>query len=320
MTKSFYVFVDEMYYNDFVALYNSWKYYEHKTPIKVFHHDLTEEHQKKINSVCELIKIEPKDNIPYSYYIGRQIFKYIALIDYMDDLGILLDADTIFLSNTDNLFNEIENGKFLGATEFDSPFNHIVYYENDDEFESDKKLLESFIEIEILESFKKDYTNIVFNGGFLGFSKKHHTHILQKTVDILSIVQNNMKNSIFHNEQFMINFLMDLYNIERYRLKQSEWMNTWWNHKTPKKIISIENGKFKVTDANENHLKFYHFTGDIGMPYGEKKELYTCRTHQLYGHHEREPAFNREDVEYLWYIRHESPLLLLYEFFHNKGL
>jgi hypothetical protein len=36
MSKSYSVFVDDKYYYDFVALYNSWKYYESKIPIKVY--------------------------------------------------------------------------------------------------------------------------------------------------------------------------------------------------------------------------------------------------------------------------------------------
>ena len=36
MNKFYSVFVENKYYYDFMALYNSWKYYENKIPLKVY--------------------------------------------------------------------------------------------------------------------------------------------------------------------------------------------------------------------------------------------------------------------------------------------
>lgn len=320
MSKSFCVFIDEMYYEDFVALYNSWKYYEHKTPLKVYsHNNLSKEKIKKIKEVCEVIEI-PRPDISPSVYFGKQVFKYMALLNNMDEHQILLDADTIFLANVDFLFDIVAEGKILGSCEFDNQYNTQTYYKNIDDFFYDRNLLQTHLGEEIANNFNLKFSNKVFNGGLLGFKKSIHTVLLQKTVDILCDKNISHKNPIFHNEQFMVNFLIKLFDLPTYELPRQSWMNTWWNHKTPKKIIKVEDGKFSVYDDTGIKLNFYHFTGDIGMPYGDDGKSYTCRPHQLFGNVHYEPQFTRNDVEKLWYERHENPLLLLFEHFHNKGI
>lgn len=320
MSKSFCVFVDEMYYVDFVALYNSWKYYEHKTPLKVYsHNNLSKEKIENIKKVCEVIEVS-NPNISPEVYFGKQVFKYMAMLDNMDEYQILLDADTLFLSNTDFLFDIIEEGKIIGSTEFDNEYSTEAYYKNTDDFFYDKHLLQTHLGEDIIKEFNLKFTNKVFNGGLLGFNKSKHKFLLQKTVDILCDKSISHKNPIFQNEQFMVNFLIKLFDLPTYELPRNSWMNTWWNHKTPKKIIKIENGKFCVYDDEGTKLNFYHFTGDIGMQYAGDGNIYTCRPHQLFGNVYYEPQFTKNDVEQLWYGRHENPVLLLFEHFYNKGI
>ena len=321
MSKSFCVFVDDMYYCDFVALYNSWKYYEHKTPLKVYsHNNLSKEKINIINKFCEVILIQKPKHITSSDYFGKQLFKYVGMLENMEDLELLIDADTLFLSNTDHLFESIGCGNVIGATENDYTFNSENYYKNVDDFNYDKNILKNYIQLEYLNNFFIGCKNRVLNGGLLGFNKSIHSFLLQKTIDILSNPKLRYNNPIFQNEQYMINFLMYLYNTPTQELDRKEWMNTWEYHKNPKKMITIDRGKFKVLDAENNYLKFYHFTGGIGMPYGKANDLRMCRPHQLYESQSYETQFTRDDVEKLWYNNFENPILLLYEYFYNKGL
>ena len=318
---SFCVFVDDAYYYDFVALYNSWKYYEHKVPLKVyFHKNISEKKAKKISKVCETIKIDKPDNIEGSIYYGKQTFKYYALLKHMDEYQILLDADTIFLSNTDWLFNLIKAGALTGATEVDALYDYKYYHKTVEEFQLEKDKIEKHLGSDLVKDFNIDITFKVFNGGFLGFSKEKHSFLLDKTIRILWDHPKPYVNPIFDNEQFMVSFLIKLLKLPTHSLPRQNWMNTWTYHKDPKKIIKIENGKFVVYDEEGNHIKFYHFTGDIGLSYNSKDRSFPCRTHQLYESQPWEVKFTRKDIEYLWYEKHQSPVLLLYEYFANKGL
>lgn len=319
MNKSFCVFVDEMYYGDFVALYNSWKYYEHKTPLKVYsHNNLSEEKKEKIKKNCELIEIK-NPGIESRVYFGKQIFKYLAMIEYMNDVEILLDADTIFLSNCDFLFDIVESGKIIGACEFDSEFNAKAYYLNEFDFFYDKQIIKNHLGNEIANNFNISFLNKVFNGGLIGFKKENHKILLQKTIDILTDKEISDVNPIFHNEQFMVNFLIKLMNYETHELPRQNWMNTWVNHSNPKKIIKIDDGKISLYNEGGGKINFYHFTGGIGMPHRDSGLVYSCRPHQLYSNQPYEIQFNRQDVEKLWYEIHQNPILLIYEFFYNKG-
>ena len=72
MNKNYSVFVDQMYYYDFVALNNSWKYYECKVPIKVYSHaNLSLERKKIISKHCELIEVKNTLQNKKTYKIGR---------------------------------------------------------------------------------------------------------------------------------------------------------------------------------------------------------------------------------------------------------
>lgn len=143
--------------------------------------------------------------------------------------------------------------------------------------------------------------------------------LLEKSIEILTTDFDTKKNPTSHLEQYITNLLIQLYSVDKHILPQFEWMNTWWFHKNPKKIIKIHNGKFGLYNEDGSKVNFYHFTGGIGVE-DIDGVLRTCRPHQLYESHHTEPKFNRTNVEKLWYVTHENPVLLLYEYFANKGL
>jgi len=322
MSKSYSVFVDDMYYCDFIALYNSWKYYENKIPLKVYLHRGID--NKKLNTIkkyCEVIEIECGE-FNDTDWNGKCLFKYVGLLKHMSDCEIVLDADTIFLSNMDYLFDYIEDGKIIGSVENDCDFIHRVYYKTEEELEIANTTIKNELRKtlgNVIDNYSLDFEHKIYNGGFLGFNKIKHSHLLEKTIKLLSDEFKDIRNPIFDNEQYMVNFLIALYNEEVVGLPYSEWMNTWDSHKNPKKIIKVDDGKLTLYNENSNRINFYHFTGGIGMPYGEQQLPYSCRPHQLYNNEPREIKFKREDVEKLWYEIHQTPVLLLYEFFYNKG-
>ena len=324
MSKSYSVFVDDKYYYDFVALYNSWKYYENKIPLKVYVHNgmHTADRLNQIEKVCKVVYVDRGD-MDDNNYLHKFLFKYVGLLQHMDDIEIVLDADMLFLSNMDYLFDYVEEGKIIGSVENDWLTPHHVYYNGDTEQwktanQNTKNELRKLIG-DVIDNYTLDFENKVYNGGFFGFNKKKHSYLFEETIKILSNQYKEEKNPLFSCDQYMISFLIAIHKEEVYSLPYLEWMNTWMSHKTPTKIIKVDNGKLALFNEGGNRINLYHFTGDIGMKDVDGL-LKPCRAHQLYESHPNETKFNRTHVEKLWYEKHENPILLLYEHFLNKGL
>ena len=239
-------------------------------------------------------------------------------MENMGDFEILLDADTIFLSNMDFLFNILESGKLIVARE-DVDILHSAYvdeYAWDVEHNRIQTELRKYIG-DASDKYTKCLLTPTYNAGLIGFSKTHHMFLLKKCIEILISDFDTKKNPTSHLEQFMMNLLIQLYSVEKHILPQSVWMNTWQFHKSPKKIIKIIDGKFALSNEGFDRINFYHFTGGISMT-DEDGLVKPCRPHQLYESQPHEPKFNRMHVEKLWYELHETPVLLLYEYFVNK--
>jgi len=306
MSKSYSVFVENKYYYDFIALYNSWKYYENKIPLKVYvAGELDSDRRANIEKVVEVIDVS-MDGYTFQQFKGKYLFKWIGLMKYMSEYEILLDADTIFLSNMDFLFDILESGKMVVAREQVDVLHYS--YVDKGEYIGD-----------LADLYTKDLITPTYNAGLIGFNKNKHMFLLEKSIEILTTDFDTKKNPISHLEQYITNLLIQLYSVDTHILPQFEWMNTWWFHKKPKKIIKIDDGKFALYNEDGKKVNFYHFTGGIGVEDIDGL-LRTCRPHQLYESHQTESKFNRTHVEKLWYVTHENPVLLLYEYFANKGL
>jgi hypothetical protein len=322
MKKRYSVFINDKYYYDFIALYNSWKYYENIIPLKIYvaNNELCDEYRKIIESKFEVVDVS-MDGYTLAQFKGKYLFKWIGLLNYMEDCEILLDADTIFLSNMDHLFDHLEEGKLIGARE-DVDVAHFSYCPKEEWDDEHIRIQSKFREYigDKADNYTKTLITPTYNAGLMGFNKIKHKFLLEKSIELLMSGFDSKFNPTFHLEQFMINVLLHLYSVDIFVLDQKEWMNTWWFHKKPKKVIKVDDGKLVLYNENGNRINFYHFTGDLGMPNHVNGELNACRTHQLYKSLDYEPKFDRTDVEKLWYVKHENPVLLLYEFFFNKGL
>jgi hypothetical protein len=322
MKKSYCVFLEDKYYHDFIVLFNSWKYYENKIPIKVYVvGQLKEDRLKLIEKHCEVIHVN-KESLLDSQFKGKYLFKWLGLIRHMCDFEILLDADTMFLSNIDYLFNHIEEGKLVVAREH-VDICHKVYVDNKQDWQAEHSRIQHELRKyigNVADNYTEDLITPTYNAGLFGLNKEKHSFLLEKSIEILTSDFDAKKNPISHLEQFNINLLIQLYDVEKHVLEQREWMNTWNLHKSPKKILKIESRKFALYNELDSKINFYHFTGGIGVHNKIDEREWPCRPHQLYETDNNLKFFTREDVENLWYKDKENPVLLLYEYFHNKGL
>jgi hypothetical protein len=320
MSKSYSVFVEDKYYYDFIALYNSWKYYESKIPIKVYvAGELDPTRRANIEKLVDVIDVS-MEGYTIQQFKGKYLFKWIGLLNHMADYEILLDSDTIFLSNIDFLFDSLENGKMIVARE-EVDVLHYSYVDKEEWHDEHKRIqseLRKYIG-DLSDNYTKDLITPTYNAGLIGFNKVHHKFLLEKCIEILISDFDAKKNPISHLEQFMMSLLIQMYSVDKHILPQLEWMNTWDWHSNPKKILKIEDGKFRLYNDGGNKINFYHFTGGVGMEDADGL-LKTCKPHYMYEFQKYEPKFNRTHVEKLWYEIHENPVLLLYEYFANKGL
>jgi len=320
MSKSYSVFVENKYYYDFIGLYNSWKYYENKIPLKVYvAGELDSDRRANIEKLVDVIDVS-MDGYAIQQFKGKYLFKWIGLLHHMDECEILLDADTIFLSNMDFLFDILESGKMIVAREEVDVlhYSYVDRHEWDDEHKRIQSELRKYIG-DLSDGYTKNLITPTYNAGLIGFNKTHHKFLLEKCIEILISDFDAKKNPISHLEQFMMSLLIQMYSVDKHILPQLEWMNTWNWHRNPKKILKIENGKFTLYNNGGNKINFYHFTGGVGVEDADGL-LKTCKPHHMYEYHTYEPKFNRTHIEILWYETYENPALLLYEYFANKGL
>jgi hypothetical protein len=320
MSKSYSVFVEDKYYYDFIALYNSWKYYENKIPMKVYvAGELDSDKRANIEKLVDVIDVS-MEGYTIQQFKGKYLFKWIGLLQHMDEYEILLDADTIFLSNMDFLFDILQTGKMVVARE-EVDVLHYSYVDRN-EWDAEHKRIQSELKKyigDLSDGYTKNLITPTYNAGLTGFSKVHHKFLLEKCIEILISDFDAKKNPISHLEQFMMSLLIQMYSVDTHILPQQEWMQTRNWHRNPKKILKIEDGKFRLYNDGGNKINFYHFTGGVGVEDTDGL-LKTCKPHHMYEYHKYEAKFNRTHIEKLWYETHENPALLLYEYFANKGL
>lgn len=328
------VFLNKQYYHNFIALFNSYRYYENKVPLRVYAiEEKDKSFFKEIEKHCEIIDVTKYKHLVGDNFFNKYLFKLVALQNEMKDNEIILDADTLFLSNLDYLFEDVSNGIIIGAKEAGSDLLlHAHYDTNSQEWKDVEDLIRRKLEFHLGEeitrkSYHEDFFFPVLNAGLLGFNKEKHMFLIEKSIDLLmdEDFQNPAfftKNPVFALEQYMLSFLMEILKLPKNVLPYDTWMNTWHAHRNPKKFIAAENGKLILVDENKSRVNFYHFTGGLALE--DEKLAQTIpgiRTFYIYENtYSFSEVIGRREVELLWYKKHENPALLLYEYFHDKGL
>lgn len=312
--KCYSTFVADHIYYDFIALLNSWRYYEHKYPLKVYAGGaLSQDKIRAIEKHCEVIV---DDYGTKQEYKTRFMFKYMVLSKHMAEHELCIDADTLFLSNLDHLFDHIEQGKLVVAKENFGDLVHSIYNSTED-IESIAQALVPYIGFDTAKNFNSSTTSKGYNGGFLGLNRSKHQALLDKVVELLRSDLDFKNDPVINNEQYTMCFLVNLMNIDRVELSQTQWMNTWSLHKHPKKILQLENGKFSLYNLKDNQIdekvNFYHFTGGLTFK-DDRGNLSSAKPYML-----KDPA-KTDIVEHIFYENFENPALLLYEHFLNKGI
>ena len=313
--RAFCVIVDDRFFLDAIALFESLRYYGNTSKIKIYDAgNLTDEKKKVLKTYGEVLKINTR-GASINLFNGRLLSKWMALSEHMDDTEIFIDADCIVLNNIEHLFDDLEKGNMVVSREWQGDI-HLNHTE-----EEIANINSEFNRCGIDTDFKVGDVLPIYNAGLIGYSRRHKW-LLEQCISLMMTKEiNTFPSSISYYEQNMMSFLIKYHNIPITILPQENWMNTWGDHKDPQKIISVEDGKLVLLNSkcgcsSANRINFYHFTGDVGIPEDpDQLKRHVSKPHQLYTIDQRDHPHKRVDIEQLWYERHNSPVLLLYEFF-----
>lgn len=102
-------FVDEFYFDQFLVCYKSYKYYGNTRPFRVYNYNKLS--QQRIDQLTDLgievVDVEQGD-MSYKLYILQFAFKWKGLLESDCDRELVIDADTLFLDNVDDVLDNMQ--------------------------------------------------------------------------------------------------------------------------------------------------------------------------------------------------------------------
>lgn len=254
MSRAIGMYINANYYPLFVTFLNSVKYFGIDAKLKVYDYaglnHLLREHCKQ---TCELIPIDAAAiikslPIDWWYFRGAAFKGLIAGLHLMDDIEILIDVDTVVLSDLENIFAATERGKWVATKEFPLDVRKEEYPALSAEF---KRLLG----YDLLPVYD------VYNSGLVGFNKHAHRELIDNWTKCL-------KNKILYeaeslnNDQNMISHVVQAMKLPIECLDIEEWMPI--HHRHQGVTVGFEDGKIAAYREGKR-LKFYHYTGSVGL-------------------------------------------------------
>lgn len=219
-------FLNNPYYEQFLVLYKSYILYEHKHPFRVYSwDDLDQDKKDYLSSIgVEVIDVE-QGNWDRLIYYSLYGFKWKGLIESDCDVEVLLDCDTLFLDNLDDLVDEyVTKGYDL---------------------------------IVVPEYTGSHRAGNLFNIGLMVTGNAGRP-LLQKSVQRM-IEQPSRGNNTPNTEMFSLCDIVEEDKSNVLELDYRVYMHLWANHKL-KKHLSVEDGKFLVKNEDGSRVRFYHYT------------------------------------------------------------
>ena len=220
-------FLNNAYYEQFLVLYKSFLFYEHKHPFRVYNYDgLDNDRKKYLKEIgVEVIDVERGDWSTEIYH-GLYGFKWKGLLESDCDVEVLLDCDTIFLDRLDDLVDMYKKYELIVVPEY----------------------------------VREHRAGNLFNIGLMVYGKEGK-HLLQKSVQRM-IDQPSRGNNTPNTEMFSLCDIVQEEKSNVLELPYKEYMHLWHNHSL-KKTLEIQDGKFIVKNEDGTRVRFYHFTTHI---------------------------------------------------------
>jgi len=234
MKVRFSTFVNNTYYEQCLVLYKSYLLYEHKHPFRVYSwHTLDEDKRQHLKDIgVEVVDVHQEDWDLWTYY-NLYGFKWKGLIESDCDVEVLLDADTLFLDNLDDLIDKLEDHKLIVVPEY--VLTHRA--------------------------------GNLFNIGLMVIGKQGKS-LLQRSVERM-VKQPYREGKVPNTEMFSLCDIVQEDNVDVLELDFMQYMHLWENHNIPK-TLSVKDGKFIVNNPDGTRVRFYHFTTHIDPYQGSK--------------------------------------------------
>lgn len=337
------LFADSIYYPSLIAAMNSILYYGVNAGIKVY--DFRGLPHLLKTYLSRYAQVSPvQESLFGNHYYHHSFFRPRILNAVgIEEQEILIDVDTVVLSNLEDIFREIEKGRVVVLNEWD--YLHPSARDAHKDLPEDSTYIYRKIikqpdprrdlpEDSIFHQFLK-YPEVykdrlrVYNGGLLGFNRKEHEFIL----DLWSQStrhQDHLGDTFFmsdqHNLSLILASLLKEERVSVHELPKDIWMQTWSTHREPRKLLGFEDGKLALYNGETNkRMKFYHYTGDIVLPVevtGKDKSV-PVRFNYLLSDLGLPEGFTQAEMVAAWHAvwrnKHETPAGELPMFFYNAG-
>jgi hypothetical protein len=319
------LFSDLAYYPSLIAVINSILHFRVQARIKVYDFDGLP-HLVRTYLGCWAEVLQPPPEILGDHYHENWFYRprFLAAAG-IDPYELLLDADTVVLSDLEEAFREIEAGRVVAVREWDyvHPDSLREWSYRDLPADSVYHLLLAHPEI------YKESPLPIYNGGLLGFNRELHGFV----IDLWrrpTEHHDELDGTFFALDQHSLSLILASLRregrVEVAELPPELWMQTWARHREPRKLLAFEAGSPALYNGDASRrMRFYHYTGDILAPpeLTGREERIPVRFSDLVSDLGLPAGVTRERMQaswhHVWRTRHESPAGELPLFFYNLG-
>lgn len=324
------LFSDLAYYPALCAVINSLLHFKVQARIKVY----------DFNGLPHLVRsylarhaevVQPPAAILGDHYLEHWNYRprFLAAAG-IDPCELLLDVDTVVLSDLEEAFREIEAGKVVAVREWD-----YVYPDSNREWDYRDLPADSIYHRRLAhpEIYKESLP--IYNGGLLGFNRERHGFLIdlwQEPTRHYDLLERTFFALDQHSLSLILASLQREGKVAIHELPPDLWMQTWGRHREPRKLLAFEAGSLALYHGDigdpgdrTRRMRYYHYTGDILAPpeiIGRDARI-PVRFSYLVSDLGLPPGVTQgqmvESWHHVWRHRHQTPAGELPRFFYDLG-
>ena len=271
--------------------------------------------------------VSPSTHVFDEHYRANWNYRPRILSESLDPCELQLDADTVVLSDLEPAFEEIEKGNLVVLREWQ--YDHC----NPDVKGRDyrrRELAADSVFHRILQHPELHRDGLpIYSGGLLGMRRDLHHAVVdlwaQTTLDF-----DGIKGTFFWVDQnklsLVVASLLKEERIKLFELPKHLWMQTWDEHRHPRKIVSFEDSHIALYNGRLDHrMHFYHFTGDVTAPaeIAVEPNKFPVRFNAFVSDLDLPRGLTQRQMidswNHVWRVRHGSPVGELPMYFYSLG-
>lgn len=261
------VFADLNYLPSLVALMNSILHFQVQARIKVYDFSgLPHIARSYLAGYASLV--DPPQSAFGDRYLEDWNYRPRILKDCLDPLELQVDSDTVVLSDLEAAFAEMEKGNLVVLREWE--YDHYVPDSKSRDARR-RELPATSVFHRILRYPELHHQGLpIYNAGLVGWNRAQHSIIIEHWADSTRD-PGNFEGTFFGVDQnklaLIIASLQREGRIRLFELPNQKWMQTWDDHREPRKFVGFEKGRIALYNGStDDRMHFYHYTGDITAP------------------------------------------------------